>query len=67
MYCAAGRAVMAHASFRAIKAKGRLPTQEPGIKNRGAVSMFSGWTIWGSNVPNLFACFYPVGGITLWP
>ena len=29
--------------------------------------MFSGWTIWGSNVPNLFACFYPVGGITLWP
>ena len=29
--------------------------------------MFSGWTIWGSNVPGLFACFYPVGGITLWP
>ena len=29
--------------------------------------MFSGWTIWGSNVPRLFSCFYPVAGITLWP
>ena len=32
-----------------------------------AYIMFSGWTIWGSNVPRLFSCFYPVAGITLWP
>ena len=36
-------------------------------KPNAAGRMFSGWTIWGSNVPGLFACFYPVGGITLWP
>ena len=29
--------------------------------------MFTGWTIWNSSVPKLFSCFYPVGGITLWP
>mmetsp|Transcript_95302 Transcript_95302/g.269236 ORF Transcript_95302/g.269236 Transcript_95302/m.269236 type:complete len:162 (-) Transcript_95302:85-570(-) len=28
---------------------------------------FRGWVLYGSIIPQLFSCFYPVGGFTLWP